>query len=81
MSSDDELVARAKRGDADAWRALYRDHAGRLTVWLSTRPAGDAAVVLVDVERVARRDARGAGDEDHCSSEMLRQSAHESLAG
>lgn len=49
MSSDDELVARAKRGDAVAWRALYRDHAGRLVVWLSTRPRGDAAVTAEDL--------------------------------
>ena len=49
MSSDDELVARAKRGDAEAWRALYRDHAGRLLVWLSTRPPGDAAVTAEDL--------------------------------
>lgn len=49
MSSDDELVARAKRGDAEAWRALYRDHAGRLVVWLSTRPHGDAALAAEDL--------------------------------
>jgi RNA polymerase sigma-70 factor (ECF subfamily) len=41
---DDELVSRAKRGDTLAWRALYRAHAGRLVVWLGTRPRGDAAV-------------------------------------
>jgi len=44
VSSDDEVVAAAKRGDAEAWRALYRSHAGRLLVWLSTRPSGDSAV-------------------------------------
>jgi RNA polymerase sigma-70 factor (ECF subfamily) len=49
VSSDDELVARAKRGDAEAWRALYRDHAGRLLVWLGTRPPGDAAVTAEDL--------------------------------
>jgi RNA polymerase sigma-70 factor (ECF subfamily) len=49
VSSDDELVARAKRGDAEAWRALYRDHAGRLLVWLGTRPLGDAAVTAEDL--------------------------------
>lgn len=46
---DDDLVARAKRGDAEAWRALYREHAGRLLVWLSTRPSGDGAVTADDV--------------------------------
>jgi RNA polymerase sigma-70 factor (ECF subfamily) len=49
VSSDDEVVAAAKRGDADAWRALYRDHAGRLLVWLSTRPSGDSAVTAEDL--------------------------------
>lgn len=44
MSTDDALVGAAKRGDAEAWRALYRAHAGRLVVWLSSRPSGDTAV-------------------------------------
>ena len=41
--SDDDLVRRAKKGDEGAWRELYLAHAGRLTVWLSSRPTGDAA--------------------------------------
>lgn len=49
MSTDDEVVAAAKRGDAEAWRALYRAHAGRLIVWLSTRPSGDSAVTGEDL--------------------------------
>lgn len=49
MSTDDALVAAAKRGEADAWRALYREHAGRLVVWLSTRPSGDAAIAGEDL--------------------------------
>lgn len=49
MSADDDLVARAKRGDAEAWRELYRAHAGRLVVWLATRPSGDAAVNAEDL--------------------------------
>ncbi len=49
MSTDDEVVAAAKRGDAEAWRALYRAHAGRLLVWLSTRPSGDSAVTDEDL--------------------------------
>lgn len=44
MSADDDLIQRAKRGDATAWRELYRAHAGRLVVWLRTRPSGDVAV-------------------------------------
>jgi RNA polymerase sigma-70 factor (ECF subfamily) len=47
--TDDELVARAKRGDAEAWRALYRDHAGRLLVWLGARPTADSAVAAEDL--------------------------------
>lgn len=43
------MVAAAKRGDAAAWRALYREHAGRLVVWLSTRPSGDSAVAAEDL--------------------------------
>ncbi|WP_395656186.1 RNA polymerase sigma factor [Nocardioides sp.] len=49
MSADDEVVAGAKRGDPEAWRALYRDHAGRLLVWLGTRPTSDAAVGADDL--------------------------------
>lgn len=47
--ADDNVVSAAKRGDTDAWRALYRTHAGRLVVWLSTRPTGDDAVGADDL--------------------------------
>lgn len=40
MRSDDGLVAAAKSGDPDAWRELYRAHAGRLLLWLETRTTG-----------------------------------------
>lgn len=40
MRSDDEVVAAAKSGDPDAWRELYRAHAGRLLLWLETRTTG-----------------------------------------
>lgn len=53
MSADDALIARAKEGDAGAWRDLYRDHAGRLVVWLAHRPSGDAAVTAEDVANEA----------------------------
>lgn len=49
MRADDDLIRRAKQGDAHAWRELYRAHAGRLVVWLRTRPSGDAAVSQDDV--------------------------------
>lgn len=41
MRADDDLISRAKRGDSEAWRTLYRDHAGRLVAWLRLRPTGD----------------------------------------
>ena len=47
--TDDELIARAKQGDPDAWRVLYRTHAGRLVVWLGTRPSGDTAAAPEDI--------------------------------
>jgi RNA polymerase sigma-70 factor (ECF subfamily) len=46
---DDELVARAKAGDEEAWRELYRAHAGRLVVWLRTIAGGDPAVSPEDL--------------------------------
>lgn len=49
MSSDDRIVAAAKHGDADAWRNLYRAHAGRLLVWLRRRPLSDGAVTAEDL--------------------------------
>jgi RNA polymerase sigma-70 factor (ECF subfamily) len=47
--TDDAVVTAAKRGDQDAWRALYRAHAGRLVVWLGTRSGTDSAVAAEDV--------------------------------
>jgi RNA polymerase sigma-70 factor (ECF subfamily) len=47
--TDDDVVAAAKRGDQEAWRALYRAHAGRLIVWLETRSGTDRAVAAEDV--------------------------------
>ncbi|GAB3865655.1 RNA polymerase sigma factor [Nocardioides maradonensis] len=69
MHVDDAIVAAAKAGDPDAWRALYRAHAGRLLVWLESRStgAGDApddiaaAAWLVAAEKVA--DFTGSSDE------------------
>lgn len=46
---DDEVVAAAKAGDPEAWRALYRAHGGRLVAWLSARPSGDSMVAPEDV--------------------------------
>ena len=49
MTSDDRIVAAAKHGDADAWRELYRAHAGRLLVWLQRRPPADGALSADDL--------------------------------
>jgi RNA polymerase sigma-70 factor, ECF subfamily len=49
LVADDDLIARAKQGDPDAWRVLYRTHAGRLVVWLHTRPSGDSAASPEDI--------------------------------
>lgn len=49
MRADDDLIQRAKEGDANAWRELYRAHAGRLLVWLHARPTGDSAVSSDDL--------------------------------
>lgn len=49
VREDDELISRAKQGDSEAWRELYRAHAGRLIVWLGTRPSRDAAVQSEDI--------------------------------
>ncbi len=49
LVTDDDLIARAKQGDSDAWRVLYRTHAGRLVVWLNTRPSGDSAAAPEDI--------------------------------
>jgi RNA polymerase sigma-70 factor (ECF subfamily) len=49
VTSDDRTVAAAKSGDADAWRELYRAHAGRLLVWLQRRPLSDGAVTAEDL--------------------------------
>lgn len=47
--NDDDLVRRAKSGDGQAWRELYRAHAGRLVVWLGVRPSEDAAIAPEDL--------------------------------
>jgi RNA polymerase sigma-70 factor, ECF subfamily len=46
---DDPTITAAKQGEAEAWRLLYRDHAGRLVVWLSTRAGADSAVSAEDI--------------------------------
>lgn len=47
--TDDRTVSGAKAGDAEAWRALYVAHAGRLLLWLRARQPIDSAVSAEDV--------------------------------
>jgi RNA polymerase sigma-70 factor (ECF subfamily) len=68
VRADDELVTAAKSGDAAAWRELYRDHAGRLLLWLQARDGGGeapddiaAATWLVAAEKIA--DFHGSGSD------------------
>lgn len=60
MTTDDEVVAAAKKGDSDAWRELYRAHASRLLLWLRTRQSGEespediaSSTWLVAAEKIA----------------------------
>jgi len=49
VSPDRELIERARRGDATAWQELYESLAGRLVLWLRTRPSGDPASSPEDI--------------------------------
>lgn len=46
---DDDVIALAKEGDADAWRQLYRLHASRLSALMRVVPTGDNAVANEDL--------------------------------
>ena len=49
MSPSDELIERARAGDASAWKELYESLSGRLVLWLRTRPSGDPAASPEDI--------------------------------
>src|SRR5262249_24024293 len=53
LSTDDDVISRAKAGDQAAWSELYAAHAGRLAVWLRTLPTGDAATDHDDIPAAA----------------------------
>jgi RNA polymerase sigma-70 factor (ECF subfamily) len=59
VTTADALVDAARRGDPDAWRELYRAHAGRLVVWLGTRAGTDSAIDPEDVAAEAWLTAAG----------------------
>lgn len=63
------MVERARTGEALAWRELYDAHAGRLVLWLSQTPTGDAGVDADDLAMeawalAASRIADFAGSDD-----------------
>lgn len=69
MSQDDALVSRAKEGEPAAWHLLYEAHAGRLLLWLQTRPNGDPVASPEDIAAeawlvAANRIHRFTGDRD-----------------
>lgn len=59
MSDDDDVIQRARGGDASAWRELYESLAGRLVLWLRTRPSGDPAASPEDLASEAWLVAAG----------------------
>lgn len=46
---DDDVIALAKQGDAEAWRQLYRLHASRLSALMRVVPTGDNAIENEDL--------------------------------
>lgn len=46
---DDDLISRAKSGDQEAWRQLYRLHASRVLALLQLLPNNDAALGADDI--------------------------------
>ena len=69
MSRDDDVIAAAKDGDPDAWRELYRAHAGRLLVWLEHRSPADAMTQAEDLAADAWLTAAGKLADFHGSSD------------
>lgn len=66
---DDDVIALAKEGDAEAWRHLYRLHAGRLEALMRLVPTGDSAITNEDLVAhawltAADRIATFTGDSD-----------------
>lgn len=69
LNQDDALVSRAKQGEPAAWHLLYEAHAGRLLLWLQTRPNGDPVASPEDIAAeawlvAANRIHRFTGDSD-----------------
>lgn len=45
----DDVVARARKGDEEAWRTLFLRHGERLVQWLRSLPPGDACTTADDI--------------------------------
>jgi RNA polymerase sigma-70 factor (ECF subfamily) len=69
VTSDDDLIRRAKAGEGDAWRELYRAHAGRLAVWLRAVGSGDVALGPEDIAAEAWLTAASKIDGFHGTGE------------
>jgi len=69
VSRDDDVIAAAKSGDPDAWRELYRAHAGRLLVWLEHRSPADATAQAEDLAADTWLTAAGKVGSFHGTSE------------
>lgn len=66
---DDEVIALAKKGDAEAWRQLYRLHASRLSALTRVVATRDSAVAHEDLAAhawltAAERISSFSGDSD-----------------
>ncbi len=66
---DEDVIARARSGDQQAWRELYEAHAGRLVLWLGSLRHADASTGPEDIAAdawltAARRIADFHGDGD-----------------
>jgi len=66
---DDPIVSAAKQGDPDAWRELYRAHAGRLVLWLQHRSPVDSALAAEDLSHEAWVTAADKVHEFHGTSD------------
>lgn len=69
LGRDDDVISRAKIGDAEAWGSLYKAHATRLNVWLDAIPTGDAAADHEDIAAAAWLTASRKIDTFHGSAD------------
>lgn len=82
--SERDVVARAREGDAAAWRELYLALSGRLLLWLRSRPSGDSAADPEDLVMetwlvAAQRIADFEGDADDFAGWLFGIARHQAL--